>query len=355
MYREVKMTGIDKTKLKNIHAALTKNKLDGLILSDFNDIKYLLGDFFCEGEATILIHKKGVLAVSRPLYENDAKKAYPQLKFIALEEKQHFEIIKQAKALKFKAVAFDETKEYYAQAKEYKKAGFKTVSNFINSVRATKTEQEIKIMKEAAQIAYGALLYIKKEIKAGVTERQIALKIEMFMRERGATAMSFIPLVSFGANAANPHHFPDDTKLTKNTAVLLDFGCVYKNYCSDITRCFWYGDKVDPEFQKILDLAILAHDTVVKKARYGMTGAEIDSISRGVIEKAGYGKYFIHRTGHGIGMQDHELADISELNKNKIGLNYCFSVEPGIYLQGKFGVRYEDCFYMTKKGIKQIK
>ena len=349
------MAGIDKIKLKNVYSALTKNKLDGLILSDVNDMKYLLGDFFCEGEACILIHKKGVLAVSRPLYENDAKKAYPQLKFIALEEKQHFEIIKQAKALKLKAVAFDEEKEFYAAAKYYKKAGFKTVSNFINLVRATKTEQEIKIMKEAAQIAYGALLYIKKEIKAGVTEKQIALKIEMFMRERGATAMSFIPLVSFGPNGANPHHFPDDTKLTKNTAVLLDFGCVYKGYCSDITRCFWFGDKIDPEYQKILDLAILAHDTAAKKAKYGMTGAQIDALARSIIEKAGYGKYFIHRTGHGIGMQDHELADISVLNKNKIGSNYCFSIEPGIYLPGKFGVRYEDCFYMTKKGIKQIK
>ena len=349
------MPGIDNSKLKNIHTALTENKLDGLILSDVNDMKYLLGDFFCEGEAAILLCKKSIIIVARPLYENDAKKLFPKIKFIPLEQNKHFEIIKQAKALKLKAVAFDEEKEYYAQAKEYKKAGFKTVSNFINLVRATKTEQELKIMKQAAQLAYGALLYIKKEIKAGMTEKQVALKIEMFMRERGATAMSFVPLVSFGANGANPHHLPDDTKLKNNTAVLLDFGCVYKDYCSDITRCFWFGDKVNPEYQKILDLAILAHDTAAKKAKYGMTGAQIDALARGVITKAGYGKYFIHRTGHGIGMQDHELADISELNKNKIGLNYCFSVEPGIYLPGKFGVRHEDCFYMTAKGIKQIK
>ena len=349
------MAGIDKIKLKNIYSALKKDKLDGLILSDVNDMKYLLGDFFCEGEASILLHKKGIIIVARPLYENDAKNAFPKVKFIPLEENKHFEIIKQAKALKLKAVAFDENKEFFAQAKEYKKAGFKTVSNFINLVRATKTEQELKIMKEAAQLAYGAFLYIKKEIKAGMTEKQVALKIEMFMRERGATAMSFVPLVSFGANGANPHHLPDDTKLKNNTAVLLDFGCVYKDYCSDITRCFWFGDKVNPEYQKILNLAILAHDTAVQKAKYGMTGAQIDALARGVITKAGYGKYFIHRTGHGIGMQDHELADISELNKNKIGLNYCFSIEPGIYLPGKFGVRYEDCFYMTKTGAKQIK
>ena len=349
------MIGIDKIKIKNIHAALNKNKLDGLVLTDVHDMKYLLGDIFCEGEAAILIHKKGLIIVTRPLYEHDVKKYFPKAQFIPLEQKQYLEVIKQAKALKLKAVAFDEEKEFFAAAKYYKKAGFKTVSNFINSVRATKTEQELKIMRESAQIAYGAYLYIRKEIKAGMTEKQVALKIEMFMRERGATAMSFVPLVSFGANGANPHHFPDDTKLTKNTAVLMDFGCVYKDYCSDITRCFWFGDKVDPEYQKILDLAIAAHDNAVKKAKYGMTGAQIDALARSIINKAGYGEYFTHRTGHGIGMQDHELADISQLNKNKIGLNYCFSIEPGIYLQGKFGVRYEDCFYMTKKGIKQIK
>lgn len=349
------MPGIDNSKFKNILAALNKNKLDGLVLTDLHDMNYLLGEIFCEGEAAILIHKKGLVIVTRPLYEHDVKKYFPKAKFIPAEQDKHFEIIKQAKILKLKAVAFDEEKEFFAAAKYYKKAGFKTVSNFINLVRATKTEQELKIMREAAQIAYGALLYIKKEIKAGMTEKQVALKIEMFMRERGATAMSFVPLVSFGANGANPHHLPDDTKLTKNTAVLLDFGCVYKGYCSDITRCFWFGGNVNPEYQKILDLAILAHDTAAKKAKYGMTGAQIDALARGIITKAGYGKYFTHRTGHGIGMQDHELADISELNKNKIGLNYCFSVEPGIYLPGKFGVRHEDCFYMTKKGIKQIK
>lgn len=349
------MAGIDQSKLKNILSALNKNKLDGLVLTDLHDMNYLLGEIFCENEATVLIHKKGLVIVTRPLYENDVKKYFPKTKFIPLEQEQHLEIIKQAKVLKLKAPAFDENKEFFAAAKFYKKAGFKTVSNFINSVRATKTEQELKIMCQSAQIAYGAFLYIKKEIKAGMTEKQVALKIEMFMRERGATAMSFIPLVSFGANGANPHHLPDDTKLTKNTAVLLDFGCVYKGYCSDITRCFWFGDKVNPEYQKILDLAILAHDTAAKKAKYGMTGAQIDALARSVIVNAGYGKYFTHRTGHGIGMQDHELADISDLNKNKISLNYCFSIEPGIYLPGRFGVRHEDCFYMTAKGIKQIK
>lgn len=349
------MPGIDKIKLKNIHAALKKNKLDGIVLSDPSDVEYLIGDIFVAGEGIILLHKKGMTIVARPLYEETLSKNFPKAKFIPLEQDKHLAIIQEAKKLKLKAVAFDEEKEYYLQAKAYEKAKFKTVAGFINLIRATKTEQELEIMREAAQIAYGAWLYIREELKPGVTEREISLKLEMFMRNRGASAMAFKPVICFGPHGSDPHHLPDDTKLKNNTAVLLDFGCVYKGYCSDITRSFWFGDKVDPEFKKILDLAILAHDTAAKKAKYGMTGAQIDALARNIIEKAGYGKYFTHRTGHGIGMQNHELADISQLNKNKIGLNYCFSVEPGIYLPGKFGVRYEDCFYMTKTGMKQIK
>ena len=150
MYREVKMPGIDQSKFKNILSVLNKNKLDGLVLTDLHDMNYLLGEIFCEGEAALLIHKKGIVIVTRPLYEHDVKKYFPKAKFIPLEQDKHFEIIKQAKVLKLKAVAFDEEKEFFAAAKFYKKAGFKTVSNFINLVRATKTEQELKIMRQSA-------------------------------------------------------------------------------------------------------------------------------------------------------------------------------------------------------------
>ena len=167
--------------------------------------------------------------------------------------------------------------------------------------------------------------------------------------------LSFDIRVSFGANSANPHHVCDGTKLTKNTAVLFDWGAKYQEYCADMTRCFWFGPNAPKEYQTILSLAKRAHDTAAKKAKYKMTGAQIDKIARDIIEKAGYGKYFTHRTGHGIGMQDHERADISQINNEPILENYCFSIEPGIYLEGKYGVRWEDCFYMTKRGIKQIK
>ena len=210
-------------------------------------------------------------------------------------------------------------------------------------------------MRKATQISMQAYKNIQKYVKVGITEIELKRKLEDEMNKLGGQGLSFELMVSFGANTANPHHLCDNTKLTKNTAVLFDWGAKYQEYCADMTRCFWFGPDVPQEYKKILSLVKYAHDKVVKEARIKMSGSQIDNISRSVIEKAGYGKYFTHRTGHGIGMQDHELSDISQLNKEPILENYCFSIEPGIYLEGKFGVRWEDCFYMTKRGIKQIK
>ena len=184
----------------------------------------------------------------------------------------------------------------------------------------------------------------------------VAEALLRYMKKNGASAPSFDTIVAFGANSGNPHYVTGKAKLKKNMPVLLDFGCIYKDYCSDITRTFWFGDKPSKEFTEILNIVKSAHDEVVEKARCGQSGAEIDAIAREYIEAAGYGKYFTHRTGHGIGMQIHEEACLSQDNTSvPIAENYCFSVEPGIYMAGKIGVRHEDCFYMTKDGIKQIK
>lgn len=347
------MSKLDPAKISALKALLKQNKLDGYIISDIFDLKYFLGNTLVRGgEGIMLAHKGGFYVAARGLYEAPMRAAFPQIKTEGFDADRPAKIALAAKKLGLKNVAFDSDKEIYSAGKLYAKAGLKEFSGLISSLRVSKTEAEIKTMKESARILYAAIKYIPKFFKPGVTERQIATLLENYMKEHGASGPSFQVGVQFGANTANPHYKPLDVKLKKNMPVLIDFGCMYKNYCSDITRTFWYGDKPSPEFIKIQKIVKEAHDMVVKKAKYGMSGAQIDAIARGHIEAAGYGKYFTHRTGHGIGLQPHEEAFISQLNQNKIGLNYCFSVEPGIYLPGKFGARYENCFYMTKQGLK---
>jgi Xaa-Pro aminopeptidase len=350
------MPKLDAAKLSALRALLKKNKLDGFIISDVKDVKYILGKNIVPvpHEVILLAHNKGLYIAARGLYEVPLRAEYPEIKTEGCDSGREIKIIETAKKFKLKNVGFDFNKEMYSSGKAYFKAGFKEFPSLISLLRVSKTETEIGIMRQSAKIAYGALSYIKKFLNPDVSEAKIADKLADFMKSKGASGVSFDTVVCFGPNGANPHHMPGDYKLKNNMPVLLDFGCVYKNYCSDITRSFWYGNKPSAEFNKIFNIVKGAHDKVVKEAKYGMTGAQIDAISRGHIEAAGYGKYFTHRTGHGIGVEDHEEADISVLNKNKIGLNYCFSVEPGIYLEEKFGIRYENCFYMTKDGIKII-
>lgn len=346
---------ISGTKLKNLRNLLKKNNLEGLIISDFTDTKYFLGEFFNDGEAVLLITLKQIIVIARSLYESPFKKKFKEALFISEDKDRPNALVKEAKKLNLKKLAFDENKELYSAGKLYLQAGFKETSSLISHLRTTKTEEELKLMRKATQISMTAFKNIQKYIKAGITELELRRKLEDEMNRLGAQGLSFDMRVSFGSNTANPHHVCDGTKLTKNTAILFDWGAKYNDYCADMTRCFWFGPNIPQEYKTILSLVKKAHDKVAKEAKYKMTGAQIDKISRDVIENAGYGKYFTHRTGHGIGMQDHELSDISQINYEPILENYCFSVEPGIYLEGKYGVRWEDCFYMTKKGIKQIK
>ena len=346
---------INETKVKNLRNLLKTNNLEGLIISDYTDIKYFLGEFFNDGEALLLITLKDVIAFGRSLYEGPFKKKFKEALFISEDKNRPLALVKEAKKLKLKKIAFDENKEFYFAAKIYLQAGFKDTCSLISILRTSKTKEELKIMCKATQISMTAFKNIQKHIKAGITEVALRRKLEDEMNRLGGEGLSFDMRVSFGANTANPHHVCDDTKLTKNTAVLFDWGAKYKEYCADMTRCFWFGPNAPKEYTKILSLVKKAHDKAAKEAKYKMTGMQIDKIARDVIEQGGYGKYFTHRTGHGIGMQDHELADISQINDKPILENYCFSIEPGIYLEGKYGVRWEDCFYMTKKGIKQIK
>ena len=349
------MPKLDQNKINAVKAILKINKLDGVVVSDYTDMKYLLGDIFLADEAILLVHTKGLYVTSRSLYVASVKAAYPQIEIDACDVQRELQIVKAAKKLGLKKVTFDPQKETYAKGKAFADAGFTAAPSLIDGLRVTKLPQELLTMKKAAQIALAAFTHIQKFLKPGMTEKQVALEMEMFMRSKGASGLSFDSIVAFGDGGSNPHYATGEVKLKKNMPVLLDYGCVYQGYCSDMTRTFWYGDKPSDEFKKVFKVVKGAYDAVIKTAKPGMIGADIDAIARKYIEDAGYGKYFTHGLGHGIGMNIHEDAYVNQNNTTKkIMLNYCFSVEPGIYLTGNFGVRYEDCYYMTQNGPVQI-
>ena len=243
---------IDTTKLKNLRNLLKKNNLEGLIISDYTDTKYFLGDFFHEDESILLITLKHIIVFSRSLYEGSFKSKYKEALFISEDKNRPEALVKEAKRLNLKKIAFDENKELYSAGKLYLKAGFKETSSLISLLRTTKTEEELKLMRKATKISMQALKNIQKYVKPGITEIDLKRKLEDEMSRLGGQGFSFELMVSFGANTANPHHVCDGTKLTNNTAVLFDWGAKYQEYCADMTRCFWFGPNAPKEYTKIL-------------------------------------------------------------------------------------------------------
>ncbi len=232
--------------------------------------------------------------------------------------------------------------------------------------RIIKTPQEIKLLQKAVKI--GAKAFDKfaasiGESGIGLSERKLHQMAETLLRGDKDRALSFDPITAIGANAANPHAHPGKQKLHIGDLLLFDAGIKYKRYCSDRTRTVEVGKRFDfgtkqkfksRKIQKAYDTVLKAHDKAISKARSGMRARDIDAIARDVIEKAGYGKYFVHSTGHGVGLDIHELPRISSKSRTKIKDGMVFTIEPGIYIPGEFGIRIEDMVVMESSRARVL-
>ena len=253
----------------------------------------------------------------------------------------------------YKKVAIDYRAVTLAEFEELKKLGFEytDASVEIRDLMSVKTEEEIKNIKKACDIAEKAWLDTLPYIKEGVTEREVANELEYNFKKRGASGTSFDTIVAFGKNAAVPHHETGETKLKKNECVLMDFGCLYKGYCSDMTRTMFFGTPTE-EFRKAYLAVLTAHMKAAEGIKAGITGKEADKIARDVLDSLGYGKYFTHSLGHGIGVNIHEYPNLSPRGEATLCDNMVFSNEPGVYLNGKFGIRIEDSCHLENGKYK---
>lgn len=230
--------------------------------------------------------------------------------------------------------------------------------NFSKLKRIIKTDEEIKLIKKAMEAGREGFRRLAKYIDKkgmGKSEKYLYFKAKEFMSNKGELDLSFDPIVALNENSAKPHALPTNKKMGKNDLLLVDAGVKYKRYCSDRTCTSFAGSGFDfkrkqkfktKEEQKVYDIVLKAQTTAINKARSGMKASSIDKIARNIIAKAGYGKYFVHSTGHGVGLDIHEYPNINSRNDLVIEDNMVFTVEPGIYLPEKFGVRIEDTVVM---------
>ena len=250
-------------------------------------------------------------------------------------------------------VDFSKTSMQEAQNLAFLGVELKDCHEEVVAARIIKSETELRYIKRACKIAEDSLKAIIPEIKEGVTENYIAALLECEFKKRGAEKPSFDTIVGFGANAAVPHHETGNTKLVKNSVVLIDFGCKYKGYCSDITRTMFFGAP-DKEFIKAYNAVNAASDAAHEGIREGMTGKVADSLARDVLKARGLGDYFTHSLGHGIGADIHEDPTLSPRGEQQLLDNMVFSIEPGVYLDGKFGIRIENTVMLSGGKVKSL-
>ncbi len=228
-----------------------------------------------------------------------------------------------------------------------------SVDNKVSILRCVKSREEILLIKEAESIGDTAYSHILDYIIEGTSERDIAVELEYFMKKSGANGLSFDTIVASGTNSSMPHAMVTDKKISVGDFVTMDFGCIYRGYCSDMTRTVALSG-CSREQENIYDIVLEAQEAAISEIKAGVLCSYIDSIARDIISDAGYGEYFGHGLGHGVGLDIHEEPRFSPKCDVVLEPNMVITVEPGIYLPGKFGVRIEDLVVVTEDGYENL-
>lgn len=227
------------------------------------------------------------------------------------------------------------------------------IGSELDKRRIVKKKHELDAIQKAQGITDRIFMLLKKSLQRNSTEKGIAWKIECLAREFGADDISFPPIIGIAENSASPHHQNTLRRLKNGDMILIDMGVIYKGYCSDMTRVL-FTKKPDAKQREIYELVLKVQEKAIHTLHAGVSGKQVDRSARSVIEKAGYGKFFGHSLGHGVGLDIHELPNLSQKYSEKIAEGAVVTVEPGIYLPGKFGVRLEDMVVVEKSGVKNL-
>ncbi len=347
---------MNKQRLLRIKTKMREAGISQLLITDPLSIYYLNGHMEAPGERFygLYIHENGrhVLFMNR-LFPVASEFSDPIVWYSDTDNITTL-ISNELIASESLGVDKDMTARFLIPLMENKSASaFVLGSDCVDSVRGVKGQDEIEKMARVSALNDQAIGALKEKIKPGVTERQLEQELLEIYQQLGAEGISFEPLVAFGGNAAEPHHFPDDTVLKEGDCVLFDIGCKKDMYCSDMTRTFFF-DSVTETHRKVYELVREANETAIAGIKPGLRLCDIDQLARDVITKAGYGEYFTHRLGHFIGLDVHEKGDVSAINETVIEEGMIFSIEPGIYLEGDIGVRIEDLVCVTKDGCQVL-
>jgi Xaa-Pro aminopeptidase len=335
-------------KLEKLRSSFEKLGIDGILIASTYNRRYIAN--FTGSAGVVLISSEKALFITDFRYVEQATKQCQGFEIVQHTGTIVEEVATQAKNLGIEKLGFEQEHLTFSAFRSYEKAvdaELVPVSGVVEKLRLIKTSSEIKILKEAADIADAAFKHILDFIAPGKTELEVSNELEFFMRNAGATSSSFDIIVASGYRSALPHGVASDKLIETGDFVTLDFGAYYKGFVSDITRTVAVGEP-NAKLKEIYDVVLEAQLRGMAGIKPGMTGKEADALTRDYISEKGYGEYFGHSTGHGIGLEVHEGPALSSKSDIVLETGMIVTVEPGIYIPGLGGVRIEDDTMITE-------
>ncbi|WP_456433199.1 M24 family metallopeptidase [Thermosulfuriphilus sp.] len=346
--------------LEKIRQWLRRHGLGAILIRGPENRRYLSGftpqdSSITESSGSLLITKKKAYILTDGRFVEEAQETKPAFVPIILKKDLSQELLRILKEEKIEKMAYEEAYVSCAfkKALERKLHGIELFGcqGVVERLRETKTDPEIEKIRQALKIAEAILKEIIRELRPGMTEKEVAWKI-IEASWRLAEGPSFPPIVAFGENAARPHAEPGLQRLNPEDPVIIDMGVRWQGYCSDITRSLCL--KPDERYQRIYQIVRQAQKEAIKSLRAGVPAREVDKAARRIIKKEGFGEYFVHSLGHGVGLAVHEAPALSARSRQKLKDGAVVTVEPGIYIPGWGGVRLENMVVVKKEGAKVL-
>jgi len=342
-------------RLTKLREALAAEGLDAILITQPENRRYLSG--FTGSAGVLLISQdQAVLATDFRYYEQVEKQA-PDFRLAKITDKFKTLLPELVQQVGAKRVGFESVHLTVDQHQEWQEVaeGFELVPTreLVEGMRAVKDEDELGKIKQAIALADQAFAHIVSFIEPGMTEKEVAWELEVFMRTRGAEKLAFDIIVASGPNGAMPHATVSERVIRAGEPVVMDMGARIDGYNSDLTRTVCAG-RPDGKFREIYDIVLEAQRAAEQRVRPGMTGKQADAIARQVIEEAGYGDNYGHGLGHGVGLAVHEKPGVGRLSEDVLEPGMVFTVEPGIYLTDWGGVRVEDIVVMREDGVEVL-
>lgn len=338
-------------KIRHLREKLKALNLDGMIVSNPVSIKYLSN---IEVDGLLLITRKENIFLTYTMYLEMVKSTLTindeiivaDFRDIGKDEYENFFLFCENVGFEENYVTY---KEYQYLKQKYKINNFAETEEIIEKLREVKDSEEIENIRKACEITDACFEHLKSFIKPGKTEKEIAFEIEMFFKTHGADGLAFDTIVAIGENSANPHWIPSDRQVQIAEPILIDMGCKYNGYASDMTRMMFVGCILE-ETKKVYDIVLKNQEKVIEQIQ---EYASIKTLSQMVESDFKLNNYtLIHALGHGVGLETHERPYITSRNDTFLKENMVIAIEPGIYLPGKYGIRIEDTILVTKNGCE---